>query len=304
MSIQYPIDLHIHSTISDGLRTPAELYAQARDEGLTAFALCDHDTVAGVPIMQEVIRQETERCPDSPPLRYLPSIELSTGDGGHAHLLGFGVDANDEKLLSALCEMQEERAQRSKRMICLLKKQGIRFCCHTEEELTRPGTGRAHIARALLDMGVVNTMQQAFDRYLARGKCAYIARRYMSIADGVSLLTNAGATVVLAHPCRLNPDPQGLRALVLELMDAGLAGLEAYHPSASRQQAPLLDSMARSLGLLVTGGSDYHGDANCCVRMGRMPSGWKNPEEDFLALMEAVEKKMAERLRPCTPQGG
>ena len=78
MSIQYPIDLHIHSTISDGLRTPAELYAQARDEGLTAFALCDHDTVAGVPIMQEVIRQEVERCPDSPPLRYLPSIELSS----------------------------------------------------------------------------------------------------------------------------------------------------------------------------------------------------------------------------------
>ena len=148
----------------------------------------------------------------------------------------------------------------------------------------------AHIARALVEMGAVNTMQQAFDRYLARGKCAYIARRYMSIADGVSLLANAGATVVLAHPCRLCHDPQGLRALVTELMDAGLSGLEAYHPSASRQQAPLIDSMARSLGLLVTGGSDYHGDPNCCVRMGRMPSGWKDPEADLQALLERIRK--------------
>ena len=121
MSIQYPIDLHIHSTISDGLETPAELYARARREGITAIALCDHDTVAGVPLMQEVIRQEEALTPDSPPIRYLPSIELSTGDGGHAHLLGFGVNYQDEKLLNALEEMQEERAQRSKRMICLLK---------------------------------------------------------------------------------------------------------------------------------------------------------------------------------------
>ncbi len=291
MSIQYPIDLHIHSTISDGLLTPQELYARAMAEGLTAFALSDHDTVAGVPLMLEIIRQEAECCPDSPPLRYLPSIELSTGDGGHAHLLGFGIDHQDEKLLCALEEMQEERAQRSKRMICLLRKQGIRFCTHVEEELTRPGTGRAHIARALCDMGVVNTMQQAFDRYLARGKCAYIARRYMSIADGVRLLADAGATVVLAHPCRLNTDLQALRALVTSLMDEGLAGLEAYHPSASRQQAPLLDSMARSLGLLVTGGSDYHGDPDCCTRMGRMPSGWKDPQGDLDMLLSAIQAK-------------
>ena len=288
MSIQYPIDLHIHSTVSDGLETPAELYARARREGITALALCDHDTVAGVKVMQDVIRTDEQSNPGRPPLRYLPSIELSTGDGGHAHLLGYGVDVDDSRLLETLDAMQQDRVDRCKRILCLLRKQGIRLCCHVEEELLRPGTGRAHIARALMDAGVVNTMQQAFDRYLARGKCAYIARRYMSIADGVSLLTSAGATVVLAHPCRLNPDPQGLRALVMELMDAGLAGLEAYHPSASRQQAPLIDSMARSLGLLVTGGSDYHGDPNCCVRMGRMPSGWQDPEGDLQALMERL----------------
>ena len=288
MSIQYPIDLHIHSTISDGLLTPAELYARARKEGLTAIALCDHDTVAGVPVMLEEIRRQTELHPDSPPLRYLPSIELSTGDGGHAHLLGFGVDYTDEKLLCALSEMQEERAQRSRRMLCLLKKQGVRFCSHVEEELIRPGAGRAHIARALVEMGAVNTMQQAFDRYLARGKCAYIARQYMSIADGVSLLASAGATVVLAHPCRLCPDPQGLRALVGELMDAGLSGLEAYHPSASRQQSPLIDSMARSLGLLVTGGSDYHGDPGSTVHIGGLPTGWPTRKDDLSALQSAI----------------
>ncbi len=286
MSIQYPIDLHIHSTISDGLETPAQLYARAQRIGMTAIALCDHDTVAGVPLMQEVIRQETAAHPERPPLRYLPSIELSTGDGGHAHLLGFGINAQDGQLLERLEAMQQERAQRSKRMLCLLRKQGVRFTAAQEEELTQPGAGRAHIARALCENGAVNTMQQAFDRYLARGKCAYIARPYLSIADGVRLLAAAGATVVLAHPCRLNPDPQGLRALVEELMQAGLAGLEAFHPSASRQQAPLIDSMARSLGLLVTGGSDYHGDPNCCVSMGRMPSGWKDPEADLQRLME------------------
>jgi predicted metal-dependent phosphoesterase TrpH len=286
MSIQYPIDLHIHSTISDGLETPAELYARARREGITALALCDHDTVAGVKVMQDVIRTDEQSNPDRPPLRYLPSIELSTGDGGHAHLLGYGVDVDDPRLLETLDTMQQDRVDRCKRILCLLRKQGIRLCCHVEEELLRPGTGRAHIARAMVEAGAVNTMQQAFDRYLARGKCAYIARRYMSIADGVRLLTEAGATVVLAHPCRLSTDPQNLRALVGELMQAGLAGLEAYHPSASRQQAPMLDAMARSLGLLVTGGSDYHGDPCCCTKIGRMPSGWKDPEGDLQKLME------------------
>ena len=291
MSIQYAVDLHIHSTISDGLETPAGLYARALREGLDAIALCDHDTVAGVPVMREVLRSHAQQHPDSPPLRYLPSIELSTGDGGHAHLLGYGIDVENEQLLAFLNRMQQDRVERCKRMLCLLRKQGIRLCCHVEEELLRPGTGRAHIARALLDAGVVNTMQQAFDRYLARGKCAYIARKYLSIAEGVRLLTAAGATVVLAHPSRLNPDPQGLRALVEELMQAGLAGLEAYHPSASRQQAPMLDSMARSLGLLVTGGSDYHGDPGCCTRMGRMPSGWKDPEADLQKLLERTGLK-------------
>lgn len=286
MSIQYAVDLHIHSTISDGLETPAQLYDRARREGLHAIALCDHDTVAGVPVMREVIRTQAMQRPDSPPLRYLPSIELSTGDGGHAHLLGYGLDVENARLLETLEQMQQDRLDRCKRILCLLRKQGVHLCCHVEEELLRPGTGRAHIARAMVEAGAVNTMQQAFDRYLARGKCAYIARRYMSIADGVRLLTEAGATVVLAHPCRLNPDPQGLRALVEELMRAGLAGLEAYHPSASRQQAPMLDAMARSLGLLVTGGSDYHGDPCCCTKIGRMPSGWKDPEEDLEKLME------------------
>ena len=285
MSIQYPIDLHIHSTISDGLETPAELYARARREGITALALCDHDTVAGVKVMQDVIRTDEQSNPGRPPLRYLPSIELSTGDGGHAHLLGYGVDVDNSRLLETLDAMQQDRVDRCKRILCLLRKQGIRLCCHVEEELLRPGTGRAHIARALMDAGVVNTMQQAFDRYLARGKSAYIARRYMPIADGVRLLTAAGAAVVLAHPSRLNPDPQSLRALTEELMQAGLAGLEAYHPSANRQQGPWIDGIARSLGLLVTGGSDYHGDQNCCTRMGRMPSGWKDPEEDLQKLL-------------------
>ena len=285
MSIQYPIDLHIHSTISDGLETPAELYARARREGITALALCDHDTVAGVKVMQDVIRTDQQQNPDSPPLRYLPSIELSTGDGGHAHLLGYGVDVDDPRLLETLDTMQQDRVDRCKRILCLLRKQGVRLCCHVEEELLRPGTGRAHIARALMEAGVVNTMQQAFDRYLARGKSAYIARRYMPIAEGVRLLTAAGATVVLAHPSRLNPDPQGLRALTEELMQAGLAGLEAFHPSANRQQGPWIDGIARSLGLLVTGGSDYHGDLNCCTRMGRMPSGWQDPEGDLQKLL-------------------
>lgn len=289
MSIQYPIDLHIHSTISDGLETPAELCARAYREGLEAIALCDHDTVAGVEPMEDALRREAQLHPDRPPLRYLPSIELSTGDGGHAHLLGYGVNIRDDRLLTTLNAMQEDRLDRCRRMLCLLRKQGIRLGCHVDEQLLRPGTGRAHIARALVEAGAVNTMQQAFDRYLARGKCAYIARKYMSIAEGVKLLRAAGATVVLAHPCHLNPDPQSLRALIAELTGVGLAGLEAFHPSASRQQAPLLDSMARDMGLLVTGGSDYHGDPGCCTRMGRMPSGWKDPRGDLEKLLRKMQ---------------
>lgn len=284
MSIQYSIDLHVHSTVSDGLETPQELYARAQRQGMIALALSDHDTVAGAAEIEKIQRSDA----DSPPLRCLPAIELSSGDGGRAHLLGYGVDAAYQPLLDRLEQMQQERAQRSQRMLCLLHKQGIRFSTAVEQELIRPGTGRAHIARALMDAGYVNTMQQAFDRYLARGKCAYIARKYIPISEGVRLLKDAGAVVSLAHPCRLTLDMQALHALIQELMQAGLDGVEAFHPSASRQQAPLLDSMARSLGLLVTGGSDYHGDQQCCVRMGRMPSGWKDPEADLNKLLERI----------------
>ena len=288
---EYAVDLHLHSTFSDGLKTPSELCGQADGLGLTHVALCDHDTVDGLADMAaavERVRKERLSRGDGTPFTLLKGVELSSGRGGRTHLLGYGVNVDDPALKQCLREADEDRRQRAEKMLELLAAQGIEISEQLRTVLISPHVGRAHIARALVQIGAVKTMQQAFEQYLGEGRSAYVPRKWLETTKTVQILRNAGGVVVLAHPGRLGMDDPLFHALVEELAAFGLQGIEVFPPSASRSDVRALELFARRRGLLVTGGSDYHGDQNTRVRMGRLPAGWTGVHEDVERLLDAM----------------
>ena len=286
--VSYPVDLHMHSRFSDGLHTPEELTRMARKLCLHAVALCDHDTLDGLSAMADAVKASSGE--DSRKLDFIPAVELSCGADSNTHILGYGVDADNARLLSELEAARNRRQKRMETMIQQMTDLGARFSDDAIQRLLIPGTGRAHMARELISLGMVNTMQQAFDRYLGAGKPGYVSMERLSAADGIRILREAGALPVLAHPMRLRLPDEARIALMEELVSAGLAGVEAWHPSADKRQAMQLDRWARRKGLLVTGGSDFHGDPNTSVSMARMPSGWTAWQDDLQALQESCAK--------------
>lgn len=272
------VDLHLHSTYSDGLFTPEELCQKARKAGVGTLALTDHDTADGM--------KDMKVAAEAHGLRLFPGVEVSTGEDGRVHVLCYGENVCREPMTSWLRERAGERTGRAKEMIRLLDGLGIVI---SEEERARllaiPTVGRAHIARSLVAMGVVSTVKQAFDRYLAEGKPAYVPRPLLPTAHAVETLRRMKVVTVLAHPVRMNLEWTALQALVNHLRECGLQGLEAFHSSANARTARQLDGLARQCGLLVTGGSDFHGDVGSTLHIGRLPAGWQQWEDDLSALL-------------------
>lgn len=280
------IDLHIHSTYSDGLLTPDQLCALAVRRHTQLLALCDHDTTDGLLPMAEAARLQNQR---GARLTLIPAVELSAGADGRTHILGYGVRADSPPMQATIAALRRQRALRGQRMVEALAAEGIVI---PPELIPKPETegtaiGRPHIARALIAMGRANTMEQAFGRYLVEGRPAYVPLSHMTASEAVALLRQCGAVPVLAHPARLRLPSQALEALTLSLQAVGLMGVEVYHPSASRGDLRTLDAMARRLGLLVTGGSDYHGDSGTRAKLGGVPAGWQRCAADVAALQAA-----------------
>lgn len=275
------VDLHVHSTFSDGVKTPEELCCMARKTGVEFLALCDHDSTGGVEQMREMLADTG--------ITFVPGVEISTGQGGSTHILCYGEAVLSPEMTHFLNEMAQERIQRAAEMIRLLAREGAVIPEEKREALlSSPSVGRPHIARALIETGAVNTVKQAFDRYLAQGRPAYVPRRLLPTAEAVETLSRMKVLTVLAHPVRMNLEHEALHALVLSLQACGLRGLEAWHPSASSKAAAQIDRLARERRLLVTGGSDYHGDAGSTVQMGRLPSGWQERSRDMEALLASL----------------
>ncbi len=275
------IDLHVHSIFSDGLKTPDELCRLALKAGVSHIALCDHDTVAGLSAMREACEKHG--------LALIPGVEISTGKGGKMHILCYGENVECAEMKDFLNHMAQERTGRADRMMDLLANEGILIPEQRRTALlSHPTVGRAHIARELIALGAANTMQQAFDRYLLEGRPAYVPRTQLSTADTVATLRQMKVLPVLAHPIRSGIEMPALHAFVRSLRDCGLMGMEAYHPSANARAARMIDSIARQENLLVTGGSDYHGDPGSTVRIGRLPAGWPARETDLSALQSAL----------------
>ncbi len=243
------VDLHTHTTASDGTLPPRELVRLAAERGLRALGITDHDSVAGIPEAQAAAAEYG--------IVLVPGIELSTAvDRGEVHVLGYFVDPADGALQAHLRTLVDVRRERAVRLVDQLRALGLPVSLDELEALARGGTiTRAHAARLLVAKGLVATIDEAFDRYLGRNRPAYVPRSYPSPRQAVEIVLAAGGVPVLAHPLSVDD----LESTLHDLVPAGLVGLEAWYGEYAPETQRELVALAERLGLIPTGGSDYHG---------------------------------------------
>jgi len=244
------VDLHVHSTASDGRLTPAEVIQEAAERGLVYIALADHDSVDGIAAAKAAAQRLLH-------LAVIPAIEISTDiPQGEVHILGYFINYTDPQLLAKLDDFKNSRRRRAQAMVAKLDGLGVHIDWQRVLELAGASTiGRPHIAQAMLEKDYVPSFKEAFDEYLGHGKPAYVEREKMLPAEAVAIIVKARGLPVLAHPLTTK-DPEGL---ILELKPAGLVGLEAYYNGYSAEEVESLVALAQKHDLVATGGSDFHG---------------------------------------------
>jgi len=275
------IDLHVHSNKSDGSLTPAELVRHAKQAGLEVIALTDHDTTAGLGKAQAEGKKQG--------LEVIPGIELSMEmKGGTFHLLGFGIRETEE-LHSALQKFIEGRFVRNRKILEKLSQLDMPIS-NEELEAKVPGAtpGRPHIARLMLEKGYVDSYLEAFDLYLKKGAPAYQDRFRMNDREGILLIRDAGGIPVMAHPFSMKLEAWQLEEYVTTLMDYGLMGIEAYYTKHTEEQKNQYLKIAKKHGLLVTGGSDFHGVSKPRISIGVGYGELKIPYELYKTLKKAM----------------
>lgn len=243
-----PADLHTHTTASDGTLSPAALVRRAHAAGITCLAVTDHDTFAGLP----EAAAEAARAG----MTLVPGVELSTdATGREVHVLGYFCRADGGPLVDLLAEMRVARARRVEEIVTRLRAAGVPVALEQVLAVAGEGApGRAHVARALVGLGCAASVPEAFDRYLLPGRPGYVPRRKLHPADAVRRVVDAGGVAVLAHPGLIGDD-----GVLPELIWAGLRGIEALYPAHSPDQVRDYLALADDLGLIATGGSDFHG---------------------------------------------
>jgi len=271
------VDLHLHSTASDGRLSPAEVVGESASRGLVVIALADHDTVDGIALALEAAQA-------FPQLRVIPCVEISTDvPGGEVHVLGYFIDYTNPELLVALEEFRNSRQRRAQKIIAKLGELGIHIEWQRVKELAGSGSiGRPHLAQAMLEKGYIASVREAFDKYISQGGPAYVEREKKTPVEAVELILQANGLPVLAHPLTVN-DPEGM---IIELRAAGLVGVETYYNGYTIGEINKLVSLAGRYGLIATGGSDYHGlDASSETMIGGAPVPMEAAEQ-LIALAE------------------
>jgi hypothetical protein len=262
------IDLHIHSTASDGTYSPKEIIALAEKLNLAAIAITDHDTIDG---SKEAF---TADIPQG--LKLLTGVEVSTvpppsfSCSGSFHILGYSFRLDDLILNQALSGLQTARENRNPVIIKLLNNLGLNISINEVIDLAGDGqAGRPHIARLMLEKGYVKSINEAFDRYLAKGKPAYVDKYRIECGRVIGIIIEAGGIPVLAHPALIElSDSSRFEELIVKLKDMGLKGIEAYYPEHSEEETLYYLKLAKKLDLLVTGGTDFHGSLKPDINMG------------------------------------
>ncbi len=271
------VDLHAHSTASDGSRAPREAVAAAKAAGLEAFALTDHDTLGGI--------EEAQAAADAVGLRLVPGVELSVHQGGvEVHLLGLHIRDVDT-MQARLERYRDQRRARAEEMVTRLNALGVGLTM--EAVLTAAGAGaigRPHVAKALIAGSFVRDSREAFDRYLGAGKPAFVEKERLDVEHGIALVHEMGGIAVVAHPAA-----EGRRERIEPLVALGLDGLEVRHPSHSADDTKRAAALADFLGLVPSGGSDWHGAAAGARVLGAMqvPYEWLERQDERVAKVRA-----------------
>ena len=247
------IDLHVHSTFSDGSLTPAQLVQLACEKGLYAFALTDQDSVAGIPSALQAVMHS--------PMYLMTGVEITSALGGRPiHILGYGIDYENPGLVSALQIINQYRDERNIKICSQLRAYGIEIDYDSiRNDMGCHMINRSHFAGFLVQKGYVSDIKEAFDRYLAKGKPCYIPMHRLATDDAVRLILRAGGIPVVAHPALYHMDDSGYKQLFTLLRSFGVRGIEAIHSSNTPEDEIKFKTMARELNMFITGGSDFRG---------------------------------------------
>lgn len=277
------IDLHTHSTISDGTLTPSELVALGKRSGLRALALTDHDHVGGLPEAMAAGKEHD--------IEIIAGCELSVQfTSGFMHVVGLFLPEHPEKLESGMQYLRDRRADRNERIAARLQELGLDVTYERILDIAGEGTvGRPHIARAIVEAGAADSIQNAFDVYLGQNGRAYLPKDKFSPESALGLLKEEGATTILAHPYTLQLDDKEEARAIAELKDIGLDGIEAYYTEHTRTMTEKYLALAGRLDLLVSGGSDFHGSVKPDIALGRGKGGLHIP----YALLTTMRERRA-----------
>jgi predicted metal-dependent phosphoesterase TrpH len=242
------VDLHVHTVFSDGDMTPEEMVAEAQKMGLAGIAITDHDEIGGVGVAMEAA--------GSSGLKVVPGVELSTVEGKtDLHILGYLIDVHDEQLHKHLQVFRDARRNRGIKMVERLRDMGVDIKVDSVLEIAGDGAvGRPHIAAALLQNGCVETLEDAFRRYIGFDSPAYVHKYQLKPSEAFRLIADAGGIGAVAHPGTSRRDD-----LIADFMASGMRAIEVYHPKHREGEIERYQRLADKLGLVATGGSDTHG---------------------------------------------
>ena len=284
------IDLHAHTTASDGSYTPTQLIDHACEKQLTAIAVTDHDTIDGLTEAAEAARRRE--------IEFVPGIELSISyHTGRFHMLGYFVDRDNPTLSGRLQRLKDNRVRRNQLMAARMNELGLPVTL--EDIVAESGggqVGRPHMAMAMVKKGLVSTVQEAFDKYLADGAMAHFPKDKITAEEGLELIHTAGGLEVMAHPDSLKLDNAALRMDLKRLKSLGLDGIECYYNNHTPERSRELLAMADEVGLVVTGGSDFHGTTKPHVHLGVVVEGKPVPD----MVLDGMKNALSVRVSRCS----
>ena len=283
------IDLHMHTTHSDGSYAPATLMRFCKDKGLACVSVTDHDTMSGV--------EEAEREAKQLGIEMIPGVEISAQfNPGTLHILGYFIDPNHPKLKTVFGEIQKARRERNPLIIKKLNDLGIDItmeevveeACQSGEEVSEKQIGRPHFAKTLIKKGIVRNHEEAFSRYLTKGQPAYVDKRRVSKEEALQLIHEAGGIAAVAHPKQMRLEAGALEKEIEYLAALGLDAMEVYSSCQNRKESKIYRKIAKRFDLVETGGSDFHGTNNPGVDLGYLGEG---VELDY-KVIEALKNKV------------
>lgn len=277
------IDLHVHSTASDGTASPRELAELALRQGLSAVAVTDHDTVLGYPELKEAGEELG--------IETVPGIEISTKFHRAVHILGYYIDPHSPHLEPVLNWVVEDRDKRNREMCRLMAADGLPVNYEDMKQRFGEVIGRPHFADLLVELGLAKNVKDAFDRYVEKGQRYYVGRTILPIEQAIDIIRLSGGVPVLAHPFQYQLDDAGLRELIEHCIAQGLRGMECRYSGYGPEQSEYLEKLAEEYGLIKTGGSDYHGSNKPKIVLGRGIEGNLHVPYEWLEnLKEEAEK--------------